>query len=610
MVWPPPRAVTRPPGGPDTPWHAASRGFWHLVNRPRSFDHQTVRIVSWTLLVCYGAIAVTRHRADHPEFLLLRLAICLYAIAGVVLAYRFDWRGLRVFTVGLALLLPLNSAYIDGTLGHRLSEVALTALATFAPLVFLQTGLDLLVVTVALVLGHGALLAVLPPPAVPLPTILLVVGAAIVTGAMAGLTLVVHRARMNAGTMWWQEACARERTLREFTELTACHTSSPDLLPKIAERFRETFAGGRCAIVLADAPGGPFAVAATAGFAPERAETLTRAPLPDDLTLLLWRVVERRAPIVRERLDEAQRRDIEQRWAHGVRASAIVALPLTVEGVVAGAVVLSSPEPCTVSPESLLLWQAMANHAGVALANARLLERVTRALRTKSDFLNTMSHELRSPLHVVIGYADMLREEGGDEARHLAGRIRGSALELLQLVENTMNAARLDARKVSLQVEAFSARDALHELAQGIAALPEAKRGVPVHWEVAPSVHMVRLDRLKLKEIVQNLVANALKFTPSGTVRVRVDQDPERLRIAVEDTGVGIAPDAQARVFEMFERVDGDDEPIVSGAGLGLYIVKSLVELMHGDIEVASQPGRGSCFTVHLPCRLDAAAAA
>jgi signal transduction histidine kinase len=141
-----------------------------------------------------------------------------------------------------------------------------------------------------------------------------------------------------------------------------------------------------------------------------------------------------------------------------------------------------------------------------------------------------------------------------------------------------------------------------------VRVLPEAKGGVPVRWEIAPAVPRLQLDRLKLKEILQNLVSNALKFTRAGAVSVSADHEGEELRIAVQDTVPGIPRDAQARIFEMFERVEPVDGHRPAGIGLGLYIVKSLVQLMGGRIEVESEVGRGTRFTVRPPLRLARAA--
>ncbi|HZP43680.1 MAG TPA: HAMP domain-containing sensor histidine kinase [Candidatus Binatia bacterium] len=265
-------------------------------------------------------------------------------------------------------------------------------------------------------------------------------------------------------------------------------------------------------------------------------------------------------------------------------------VPITTVAALLGGVIASG----TVMAVTLLVYRLRLNDS---------LHRLERALGAKNEFLNTMSHELRSPLHVVIGYADMLREgTEADSVTQLGARIRASALELLQLVENTMKVARFDAGKVTLTLDEFAPAEVVRELADCVRALPEAKTGVPVRWRVAPDVPAVRLDRLKLKEIIQNLVSNALKFTREGTVTVAVEREAEELRIAVQDTGPGIPPESQARIFELFERVE--DDQAAPGVGLGLYIVKSLVQLMRGQIEVRSAPGHGACFTVRLPLRL------
>jgi len=124
---------------------------------------------------------------------------------------------------------------------------------------------------------------------------------------------------------------------------------------------------------------------------------------------------------------------------------------------------------------------------------------------------------------------------------------------------------------------------------------------VTITWHVPDALPCVHLDRLKLKEIVQNLVSNALKFTRRGSVTVVAGAAGGALRIDVRDTGPGIPHEAQGRIFEMFERVEADGEECRPGVGLGLYSARSLVVLMGGRIAFESEPGSGSCFTVHLP---------
>lgn len=231
------------------------------------------------------------------------------------------------------------------------------------------------------------------------------------------------------------------------------------------------------------------------------------------------------------------------------------------------------------------------------------LARLEGALAAKTEFLNTMSHELRSPLNVVVGYAQMVGEEAADPAiAATTERITASACEVLRLVENTMQVGRLEAGKLPLDLQDFALAEVVHELDDAVRALPEARHGVGVEWHVSADLPTLHLDRLKVKEIVQNLVSNALKFTRDGRVSVEVAPDRgDRVRIVVRDTGPGIPAASQSRIFEMFDRAGVSHAP---GAGLGLYIVKRLVDLMQGEIAVTSAVGVGTTFTVWLPRRL------
>lgn len=273
------------------------------------------------------------------------------------------------------------------------------------------------------------------------------------------------------------------------------------------------------------------------------------------------------------------------------------------------------PEYVTLASVVVMVASSIATGATTSLLvisyNARLqqslqswreaCEREREALRVKSEFLNTMSHELRSPLHVIIGYADMLAEQAPTSLHGAIERVRASAVELLQLVENTMKAGRLEAGKLQVHYETFDPSAVLRELAADVVALPEAKAGVGVRWRVPAELPPVNLDRLKLKEIVQNLVSNALKFTRKGEVTVDATAQDGMLRIDVRDTGPGIPPEAQGRIFEMFERVELASDERRPGVGLGLYITRSLAALLGGTISFESERGVGTCFTVRLP---------
>ena len=589
----------RPPAG-----SVEEDSLWRDLNAARPVDERLVRLACGILACGYAVVAWLRHDPDHAWLeVALRGLVCAYGLVGLATAPRFDWAALRGYTLGLAVVLPLVTTILNGLRGHPESSLAFLGLATFAPFVFLQTATDFAVAIVAVTALDAAAIVLLPPTGVATLTVGIVIGVAMITGVVAGFTLLVYRVRLDQSLRWWRDACTRERAMREFGELTAATLGGEQPLDGFAERLRAAYApDAGCVIVLADEDGG-FRVASTAGVHGDAPVRLATGVLPPHLAALLWTVVDGRQPLLHETMPAGLRAALESGPERLGPTASSAALPVVVEGVVAGVVWLFSRRQAPPAAEAVLALQAMAAQLGVALANARLLDRLRRALRVKSEFLNTMSHELRSPLHVIAGYAEMVSAEAGsEEVDRWCTRIGASARELLQLVENTMNVARLDAGKVTLHEEVFFAEDVMAELRESVRALPEAKRGTPVRWTIDPGLPPLRLDRLKLKEIVQNLVSNALKFTREGEVTVLVDRDGPDLRVAVRDTGPGITPEAQTRIFDMFERVEDPqtrDRP--AGVGLGLHIVRSLVQLMGGRVDVASEPGKGACFTVRLP---------
>ena len=242
----------------------------------------------------------------------------------------------------------------------------------------------------------------------------------------------------------------------------------------------------------------------------------------------------------------------------------------------------------------------IAQFASLAFENARLVEELETATRLKIEFMSTISHELRTPLGVMLGYAEMLGDE--DEAGQrtmLLERIRRTGVELLELIDATLNLNRLEAGHDPPRLETVALRDFFTELAADFAALPRPA-GVELHWRPGDELSLLT-DRRKLRMILKNLVGNALKFTPDGSVTVRYGADAGRCTFEVEDTGIGIAPEHLPVIFEMFRQADGSSQRSFSGVGLGLYIVRRLVNQLGGEVRVVSAHGRGSTFTVTLP---------
>jgi signal transduction histidine kinase len=244
-------------------------------------------------------------------------------------------------------------------------------------------------------------------------------------------------------------------------------------------------------------------------------------------------------------------------------------------------------------PEKLLLW------VDVALKSYAQLERVTEAERLKSDMLTSVSHEFRTPVHVIIGYSDMMLEGAcGAQTPESAGtlqRMRANAAGLLDLINNFLDMSRLEAGDVGVQLRAVRLETLREELETG-AARAIGKRPVTFRWAI-DDLPPVAADRTKLRVILFNLVQNAIKFTPAGEVAVTAGIDDVGAWITVRDTGIGIDPSEQTAIFEPFRQANVSE---TTGTGLGLAIARRLAGLMGGDLTVQSIVGQGSCFTLRL----------
>jgi signal transduction histidine kinase len=218
--------------------------------------------------------------------------------------------------------------------------------------------------------------------------------------------------------------------------------------------------------------------------------------------------------------------------------------------------------------------------------------------------LAQLSHELRTPLAGVISLTELvLNSELGEKQRKLLGMALGSARQLLEMVNHTLDMARLNAGALSLSPRPFLLHDCLREALQPLLASAHSK-GVVLQARVQPGVPNELLgDDMRLRQVLANLVGNALKFTSKGKVRLDVHRASERksqslrLALAVSDTGVGMSPEQISRLFQPFAQADASTAQRYGGSGLGLVISQRLVELMGGrSIDVESMPGVGSCF--------------
>lgn len=293
-------------------------------------------------------------------------------------------------------------------------------------------------------------------------------------------------------------------------------------------------------------------------------------------------------------------------------------LPLSVKGETFGVLSFYGRENPIFTPDEIDFLNALANQAAVAIYNSQLFEQtreqaaeLEKLNKIKDEFLGVMSHELRTPLNIIMNYAEAMRmgtfgEISQEQARG-TDKIRAQAGHLLSLINGILEITKIESGTITLESRPVDLNSFMAELKSDY-MLP-LEQDVELVWAAATALPVIHSDPMKLKQIMNNLINNAIKFTERGSITVAAKASPARQEVEFEvaDTGPGIAPELVPLVFEKFRQIDSATTRNYSGAGLGLYIVKNFVNLLGARIEIRSTVGKGTVFTVTLAQRGDAA---
>jgi signal transduction histidine kinase len=310
-------------------------------------------------------------------------------------------------------------------------------------------------------------------------------------------------------------------------------------------------------------------------------------------------------------------RDIERQLMNlntpvvGVDSQSYLGVPIMVGKQAIGALsVQSIQEEGRFDEADVRLLSTIAANVGAAIQNARLFREAEEARaaaveanKAKSTFLANMSHELRTPLNAIIGFTRIVQRKGANslEQKQLdnLGKVLSSAEHLMHLINTVLDIAKIEAGRVDIQTSHFEIGPLL-DVCTYIAG-PMVKPGVALSKELSPDIPSITSDQEKIKQILLNLLSNAAKFTDRGHILLSAYAEQGMLKLSVEDTGIGITPEALEYVFEEFQQADSSTTRQYGGTGLGLAISRSLARLLGGDLAAASQVGVGSTFVLTVP---------
>jgi signal transduction histidine kinase/HAMP domain-containing protein/putative methionine-R-sulfoxide reductase with GAF domain len=408
-----------------------------------------------------------------------------------------------------------------------------------------------------------------------------------------------------------KEALEQQRATGEV--LAAISSSIADTTPvfeKILASCEHLFAGKLVGITLVGEDG---LIHIGAYHGPGREEFEKVFPTPVDEHTGGGAAIVRRCVLHFPDVDNGQGVPVgARRGCQTLGIKAVVFAPMIWEGKGIGAIFVGREYAGPFSDKDIALLKTFADQAVIAIQNARLFREIedkSRQLEVankhKSEFLANMSHELRTPLNAIIGFSEVLLEkmfgEINPKQQDYLSDIHSSGRHLLALINDILDLSKIEAGRMELEPSDFDVPTALQN-AMTLVRERAQRHGIALSLQIDPAVRELRADERKFKQILVNLLSNAVKFTPDGgRVALRARPVESGLEISVSDTGIGIAPEDQEKVFEEFRQVGGDYKTKQEGTGLGLALARRFVELHGGVIGVQSELGKGATFTFTIP---------
>jgi signal transduction histidine kinase len=358
---------------------------------------------------------------------------------------------------------------------------------------------------------------------------------------------------------------------------------------------------------------GAYHHVASYGFTPEQKEYMKEHAIKPDRSSVAGRVVleGKAVHVVDTKADPEMRLTVGSGFAN-VRT--VLGVPLLREGTPNGVLILTRPEVDAFTDKQIELVETFADQAVIAIKNVRLFDEIqdksrqlAEASERKSQFLASMSHELRTPLNAIIGLTEMMVTNaarfGTEKALEPLRRVNAAGTHLLSLINEVLDLSKIEAGKLELNPESVDLARLIDEVVGTAGGLAEKNKNRLI-VEAQKKVGAVTADSMRLKQILLNLLSNACKFPKEGEVALRVRKVADGrdwVELAVADTGIGMTPEQQAKLFQDFTQADSLTARRYGGTGLGLAITRKLARMMGGDVTVASEPGKGSVFTVRLP---------